>query len=153
MFNTPPPKPSSASSVLALSPLRSSSLERNQQLLYGNRSPDGSNAAVVLYDPEQQMVIARRLPSPSPNIRGESSTNQRCPLCNSDLSDIGATAVGENYFQTLSYFHKHLPLLAAGTDEPARFAARSPSEATRDLHDLSAKLLINGYYSRFFEEV
>jgi hypothetical protein len=163
MFNTPKRQThnqsSSTSSALVLSPLRGSASVDRSQLIYGSRSPDGSNTAVVLYDSEQQVLVARRVGSPVPTDSGAdpniSAGGRRCPLCNSELS---STSTNEsNYFSTLSYFHRHLPLLSNVPSHEETggnpFLPRSPTEATRDLHDLSANLLINGYYGRFFEEV
>ena len=135
-------------SALALSPLRGSA-----RVLFGSRSPDGTDSAVVIYDAEQQTVVARRVGSPSSAAPVSQLNTNRCPLCNSELDSHGST--DSSYFSTLSYFHAHLPLLPGAPEETGGnpFTPRSPTEATRDLHDLSANLLVNGYYRRFFEEV
>jgi serine/threonine protein kinase len=134
----------SASSALALSPLRGSA-----QVLFGSRSPDGAESAVVVYDAEQQTLVARRVGSPSA-VSPQQASN-RCPLCNSELGNNVASE--PDYFSTLSYFHKTQPLLSGTATPDNPFLPRSPTEAARDLHDLSANLLVNGYYHRFFEEI
>jgi protein-serine/threonine kinase len=159
---------SNGNAVLALSPVthaRAASMiseSGGEHLLFGTRSPDGTNTAVVLYDTEQQALVARRVRTPEPGDDQHimhSPDRNRCPLCNSELtSDITAPFVSESYFPTLAYFHRRLGNLPSGEDANNIFTARppshsSPTAAARDLHNISASLLVNGYYSRFFEEI
>ena len=159
MFSTPTKGKSEnnpSMSVLALSPIglrKESSSSSNNQVLYGSSSPAGLNAAVVLYDFEQHALVARQVKhviDHSDQGREEEtgivpvSGKRICPLCNTDLSTKGTPFVSDAYFATLTYFHKQL----RDTSNES-----SLSEAVRALSDLSASLMVNGYYSRFFKEI
>lgn len=169
-MNTPRRDQSNSNNVLALSPLthaRAASMasESGGQLLLGNRSPDGTNTAVVLYDAEQQTLVARRVRTPEPSNNSvplpsilPPHDGNRCPLCNSELISDSAPFVSESYFSTLSYFHKRISFLPSSEEQFNPFSPRppadsSPTSAARDLHNISENLLVNGYYGRFFEEI
>ena len=149
--------PDASRSVLALSPIALSSwqpmVRSESAVLYGNRSPDGLNHAVVLYDTEQHALVARRVDvsdhSSSPDEAMVASSPRRCPLCNSDISAGGGTFVADSYFSTLNYMHRKLPVVG---DAVNPFMA-PPEDATSELRDISANLLVNGYYARFFQEI
>ena len=73
-------------------------------------------------------------------------------MCNSELSQ-------DAYFDTLGYMHrKVLPMMPqTGSTSSNPFfpfqPSSSPDEAANDLRNVSANLLVNGYYARFFSEV
>ena len=128
----------------------------SQQLLFDGRSPDGISNAVVVYDYDQQALVAHSGASPprpptgqlmSPGGRGVG----RCPVCNSILTPTGPSSA---YFSNLQYWHQKLAL--PGTDSQAGSnlfpAPPSADDAVNDLRNLPSGLLVNGYYSRFFHE-
>jgi serine/threonine protein kinase len=157
-------------SPLALSPLSLSraNTRRESQILFGSRSPDGLNNAVVLYDFEQHAVVARRIEAATPSsadrgalvmVHSQPSTPHgpprgvaasRCPLCNSVLGSPSAPFVSEQYFPTLAFMHKKLATVQ--DDNPLISTSGGIDEASSALHDISPDLLVNGYYVRFFNE-
>ncbi len=109
------------------------------RMLYGSR--DGRAESVVVYDPEQESLVARE------SI--ETHPPGRCPLCNQELqydnrpTHANPSYVSESYFSTLGYMHFRRG--AAVEDMPAH--------PTDGLKNLPPGLLITGYYGRFFHEV
>ena len=141
-----PGKKVNSSSVLALSPIGLSASSPNRQVIYGSGSPAGVNSAVVLYDFEQHAIVARRINHPLGDEQSGivAQSSRRCPLCNTDLPSGGSTPfVSDAYFSTLTYYHKQMP----GESDP------SLREAVGSLSDLSASLMVNGYYCRFFRQI
>ena len=141
-----PKKNLDKSTVLALSPIGIGQATRSRQVVFGSTSPTGLNSAVVLYDQEQHALVARQVKQPSEAESLVPAACPRCPLCNSDLSLNASPFVSEAYFPTLTYFHKKI------SDEQLQ-SDSSLSEAVGSLSHLSASLMVNGYYSRFFTEV
>jgi len=126
----------------------------SQQLLFDGRSPDGVSNAVVLYDYDQQALVAHSGASPpraSPGgqILSPGSRISRCPVCNSILNPTGPSSA---YFSNLQYWHQKLALPGTISSNMNPFSVPTAEDAVNDLRNLPSGLLVNGYYSRFFQE-
>ena len=114
-----------------------------------------ANNAMVLYDFDQHALVAMNVPDTlvmSPPRR-LSPSPECCPLCHQLLTS--PAPVPDDYFDTLGYMHKQGPLaMASRAASPSgnAFGVDSADTAATGLRNVSSSLLVNGYYSRFFEE-
>jgi serine/threonine protein kinase len=120
--------------------------QSSQQLLFDGRSPDGVSNAVVVYDYDQQALVAHTGASPTGRQQLQSPPRGRCPVCSSPLDPNGPSPA---YFSSLQYWHNKLALPGHGSNP---FSAPTAEDAVNDLRNLSSGLLVNGYYGRFFAE-
>jgi len=149
---------------------------RTSQLLYDSRSPDGLSNAVVLYDYDQHALVAKETTSSGTPLAATAAGalllsptqrfSNRCPMCNSLLSDVFETSDNASYFPTLAYWHRRYAMVSnhpsavtspsnqSPTTNPFSASPATHSEAaTSALKDIDPSLLVNGYYGRFFQEV
>ena len=137
-------KPNDSPSALTLMPNPSSALQpansRLELLLWHSDS-------VVLWDTEQNHVIARNVESTSESSIVISSS--QCPLCHQAVSASDASFLAERYFRLLETIRPPSPTRTHDqTTNPFMLG-----DEVADVRELSASLLNSGYYERFFREV
>ena len=105
--------------------------QSSQQLLFDGRSPDGGSNAVVVYDYDQQALVAHSGASPPGRQQLQSPPRGRCPVCSSPLDPNGPSPA---YFSSLQYWHNKLALPGHGSNP---FSAPTAEDAVNDLRTVS----------------